>query len=194
MTIQDVKDRGDLIVIHIPDTKTYKPRTACITEQSWLNLVRKYQSLRPPGTVGIHTFGSIPSKIATFLKLENLGSYTGHCFRRSSATLLAGRGANITTIKQHGGWKSTAGAEGYIEDSLKARVAIANQLVGQTSSATQSTRMDPVSTDNEDEGVDSTLIVTPITSSRRCASNTHIQNVQLSYLFSSIASIFIYVN
>jgi len=67
--------------------------------------------------VGIHSFGSMPSKIAIFLKLENPTQYTGHCFRRSSATVLAGHGADITTLKRHGGWKSTTVAEGYIEHS-----------------------------------------------------------------------------
>jgi hypothetical protein len=32
-------------------------------------------------------------------------------------------------------WKSTAVAEGYIEDSLKAKIALANQLVGRNTSS-----------------------------------------------------------
>ncbi|CAH1382773.1 unnamed protein product, partial [Tenebrio molitor] len=62
---------------------------------------KKNKCTRQP--VGIHSFGDMPSKIATFLKLENPKQYTGHCFRRSSATVLAGHGADITTIKRHGG-------------------------------------------------------------------------------------------
>jgi hypothetical protein len=85
--------------------------------------------------VGIHSFGKMPSKIAAYLKLPNAIQYTGHCFRRSRATLLAGQGADITTIKRHGNWKSTAVAEGYIEDSLKAKIALANQLVGRNTSS-----------------------------------------------------------
>jgi integrase len=138
MTVHDVKNRGDVIIILIPNTKTKHPRSSCVTEPLWLNIIRKYVSLRPSGMpldrfflcykkknkcirqpVGIHSFGDMPSKIATFLKLENPKQYTGHCFRRSSATVLAGHGADITTIKRHGGWRSTAVAETYIEDSLK---------------------------------------------------------------------------
>jgi integrase len=148
MKVQDVQDRGDVLVISIPDTKTNKPRTSCITEPLWVDIVKMYKSKRPPGQeiirfflfysnnkctkqpVGIHSFGSMPVKIATFLNLENPAQYTGHCFRRSSATVLAGHGADITTLKRHGGWKSTTVAEGYIEDSLKSKIAIANQLVG----------------------------------------------------------------
>jgi hypothetical protein len=57
--------------------------------------------------VGIHTFAAMPCQIVTFLKLQNPSQYTGHCFRRSSATVLAGHGADITTLKRHDGWKST---------------------------------------------------------------------------------------
>lgn len=155
MKVADVQDRGDIIIIYIPDTKTNKPRTSCITEPLWIQLIRRYASLRPAGIessrfflyyakskcskqpVGINTFGKMPSKIAGFLKLDDPMTYTGHCFRRSSATILAGHGADITTLKRHGGWKSTAVAEGYIEDSLKSKIAIANQLVGQITSTSQ---------------------------------------------------------
>ena len=60
----------------------------------------------------------MPKTIAVWLGLENPELYTGHTFRRSSATLLANSGANITTLKRHGGWKSEQVAEGYIEDSI----------------------------------------------------------------------------
>lgn len=42
----------------------------------------------------------------------------GHSFRRTSASLLANAGADILTLKRHGGWKSNQIAESYIEDSL----------------------------------------------------------------------------
>ncbi|KAJ8968746.1 hypothetical protein NQ317_004450 [Molorchus minor] len=48
-------------------------------------------------------------------KLPNPEIYTGHSFRRSSATLLANSGEGLTDIKRLGGWKSTTVAEGYIE-------------------------------------------------------------------------------
>lgn len=61
----------------------------------------------------------MPCKIANYLKLPNATTYTGHSFRRTSATLLADSGANMTTIKRHGGWKSSTVAEGYIADSIE---------------------------------------------------------------------------
>jgi hypothetical protein len=153
LKVDEVKVRDDVIVISILETKTKRPRTNCITEPLWIGLIKKYISLRPPNLelrrfflyyannkctrqpVGIHSFGKMPSKIAAYLKLPNAIQYTGHCFRRSRATLLAGQGADITTIKRHGNWKSTAVAEGYIEDSLKAKIALANQLVGRNTSS-----------------------------------------------------------
>ncbi|XP_043464214.1 uncharacterized protein LOC122499774 [Leptopilina heterotoma] len=57
-------------------------------------------------------------QIATFLQLPNVHLYTGHCFRRTSATLLAASGASATDLQQHGGCKSIQVATGYIEDSI----------------------------------------------------------------------------
>ena len=79
--------------------------------------------------VGKNTFGNIPFKIATYLKLPNPKDYTGHCFRRSSATLLADAGEDILNIKRHAGWKSTTVAEGYIEDSVVNKIKIAEKIV-----------------------------------------------------------------
>jgi Phage integrase family. len=78
--------------------------------------------------VGINKLGNMPRKIATFLKLPNAAHYTGHCFRRTSATILVDSGADITTLKRHGGWKSTSVAEGYIDNSLKHKMDVANKI------------------------------------------------------------------
>ncbi|KAJ8911019.1 hypothetical protein NQ315_016588 [Exocentrus adspersus] len=86
--------------------------------------------------VGKNTMGKIPSVVASYLKLPDAACYTGHCLRRSSATLLADAGVDITTIKRHAGWKSTTVAEGYVENSIENKTKIANQvLVGTTTSA-----------------------------------------------------------
>jgi hypothetical protein len=78
--------------------------------------------------VGINNIGSIPSKIATFLNLPNPSQYTGHCFRRSSATLLANRGGDLLNLKRHGGWKSGTVAESYVADSLKRKIDVAHMM------------------------------------------------------------------
>lgn len=77
---------------------------------------------------GHNAIGGFPKKIAAFLKLENAHGFTGHCFRRTSATLLANTGGDILQLKKLGGWKSSAVAEGYVENSLHGQVKIANML------------------------------------------------------------------
>ncbi|KAJ8968455.1 hypothetical protein NQ317_016290 [Molorchus minor] len=80
--------------------------------------------------------GKIPNVVASYLKLPDVACYTGHCLRRSSATLLADAGVDITTIKRHAGWKSTTVTEGYVENSIENKTKIANQvLVGTTTRA-----------------------------------------------------------
>lgn len=54
--------------------------------------------------------------------------YTGHCFRRSFATIVDDSGADITTLKRHGGWKSNQVAEGYIEDSIENKRKVGNLI------------------------------------------------------------------
>ncbi|KAJ8910471.1 hypothetical protein NQ315_015606 [Exocentrus adspersus] len=78
--------------------------------------------------VGINTISKTFSKVASFLWLPDPESFTGHGMRRSSATLLANAGGDITTVKRHGGWKSTTVAENYIEESLSSKMAIAEKI------------------------------------------------------------------
>lgn len=134
--VGDIEKQGDLLVVQIPETKTNKSRffTVCGT---FTEIVQKYIGLRPKHAVtnrfflnyqkgkctiqviGENKFAKMPKEIATFLKLPDAELYTGHSFRRSSATLLADSGAPITAVKRLGGWKSTAVAEGYIEESVQ---------------------------------------------------------------------------
>jgi integrase len=139
LTTKEIEDLGSAILIRLTETKTKVSRRFTIiqNEQNFLGLFRKYFVLRPPHTkhnrffifykngkcstqpVGRNTFGNIPSKVATYLNLPDPKSYTGHCLRRSSATLLADSGGHITDLKRHGGWRSGTIAEGYIEDNIQ---------------------------------------------------------------------------
>lgn len=145
MTVHDIEDLESKLLISIPDSKTNKPRSFVIN-QIYLNVYRKYVSLRPENmnsdrfffkyqsgkgcrqVVGIHQFRKMPKIVATYLNLVNPTEYTGHCFRRSSATILVDSGADITSLKRHGGWKSSNVAEGYIEESLNNKVEVANKI------------------------------------------------------------------
>lgn len=144
MALNDVEIKPDMVVISVPKTKTKIPRLFMITEESWIMLIRKYVDLRPPhmshdrffltyrggrcikSPIGINKIGEVPKIIAKFLNLANPEKYTGHCFRRSSASHLANKGEDLLTIKKFAGWKSSAVAEGYVDASFKKKVEVAN--------------------------------------------------------------------
>lgn len=112
-----------------------------------MDIYRKYIKLRPTNAVSTHLFlnyrngkcfqqvvgkgaiGKWPSKIATYLKLEEPNDYTGHAFRRTSATFLVNKGVDVLGLKRHGGWRSSTVAEGYVEDSLQNKIEFADKIV-----------------------------------------------------------------
>ncbi|XP_051164650.1 uncharacterized protein LOC127283675 [Leptopilina boulardi] len=120
LIVDDVKDIGSSFLIKIPDTKTHRPRSFVIESEDY-QLVKKYMDLRPKDVktsrfflnyqkgrctqqvIGKNKIGHMPQKIARYLGLEEPESYTGHSFRRSSTTMLAERGADMLSIKNHGG-------------------------------------------------------------------------------------------
>jgi len=150
LTVDDIEDTGNILVVTLHDTKTKKKRIFTVTSKfddiNAIALYRKYLNLRPKHvdhrrffvfykngkcsvqSVGIHSFASIPRKIAEYLKLSNASSYTGHCLRRTSATLLADSGADIQMLKRHGGWRSTNVAEGYVEESIANKIKTSNRI------------------------------------------------------------------
>lgn len=56
--------------------------------------------------IGKNTFGKLSQKIAYYLNLPDASLYTGHSFRRTSASFLADSGANVDVLKRHGGLKA----------------------------------------------------------------------------------------
>lgn len=147
ITINDIQKHSDnLLLIVLTDTKTKIDRTFVI-RQEYVKIVEKYQALRPTNTktdrfflqyhggkctrqpIGINKIGAMPKEIASFLNLSNPEKYTGHCFRRSSATLLANSGADLIELKRHGGWRSSTVAESYIEDSIENKSKRCSRIV-----------------------------------------------------------------
>ncbi|KAJ8918335.1 hypothetical protein NQ315_008028 [Exocentrus adspersus] len=110
LDISDVQDKGSYLYVLIPDTKTNISRSFTVMEEAFsvnaVEMCRKYIGLRPKAAE----------------------SFTGHGMRRSSATLLANAGGDITTVKRHGGWKSTMVVENYIEQSLSSKMTIAEKI------------------------------------------------------------------
>lgn len=133
--IGHVKEEGTVFVVDIPETKTDITRKFTV-EQEYGEYLKKYRRLRPEKTtttrffinyqkgkcvnqsIGKNKFLDTPKVVATFLNLSDPGDYTGHSFRRTSATLLADAGADIVMLKRHGGWKSTTVVKGYVQDSI----------------------------------------------------------------------------
>lgn len=161
VTIDNIQDKNDVLLVKIPITKTYKPRSFVITDEFY-TIYKKYMALRPANIetsrfflnyqngkctqqpIEINKFGKMPSTIASYLGLSDPSSYTGHTFRRTSATILADSGANIITLKQHGGWKSSTVAEGYIDDSFnnkKISHQIINSIIDTQSTSTSQTHL-----------------------------------------------------
>lgn len=81
---------------------------------------------------GHNSIAQFPKKIASYLNLANTETYTGHCFRRTAATLLANTGADVLQLKRLGGWKSSTVAESYVDNSVVGQVKIANILTSNT--------------------------------------------------------------
>ncbi|KAJ8918303.1 hypothetical protein NQ315_014173 [Exocentrus adspersus] len=140
LDIRDVQDKGSYLYVLIPDTKTNISRSFTVMEEAFsvnaVEMCRKYISLRPKAAdgkyttqhAGINTISKTFSKVASFLGLPDPESFTGHGMRRSSVTLLANAGGDITTVKRHGGWKSTTVAKNYIEESLSSKMAIDEKI------------------------------------------------------------------
>ncbi|KAL7306609.1 hypothetical protein TKK_0001293 [Trichogramma kaykai] len=84
-----------------------------------------------------NTLSGIPKIIAQQLNLPDPDSYTGHCFRRSSATILSNTGANLNMVKKHGGWSSDTVAQGYLAFSIAERTEIFNKMTGPSSTQIQ---------------------------------------------------------
>ena len=78
--------------------------------------------------MGRNVFAKIPSEIAKFLILPNSERHTGHSFRRTSTTVLAGSGGDVLALKRHGGWKSSVIAESYVAESLSNKLQVANKI------------------------------------------------------------------
>ncbi|KAF5298757.1 hypothetical protein FQR65_LT09626 [Abscondita terminalis] len=119
LSVDNINDLGSSLRIRFPHAQKKVSRTFVITSREGeidvLDLYRKYARLRPNKTnhrrffifykdgkctvqpVGKNTMGKVPNVIAKWLKLPNPERYTAHCFRRSSATVLADADIDIST-------------------------------------------------------------------------------------------------
>lgn len=103
-------------------------RPAKTTHHRFLsNYVKGKCTVQP---VGVHKVARVPPIVTCFLKLKNSSLYSGHCFRRTSASILANAGASLEDVKRHGGWRLSSVAEGYIDESENSKTIIATKILG----------------------------------------------------------------
>jgi len=150
MKFSDISILENKISVVIPDSKTRIQRAFVITDVEWIDIIKQYINLRNGiesdrlflqirhGKITKQPFGhnslaQFPKKIANYLELNDSATFTGHCFRRTAATLLSNSGADILQLKRLGGWKSNAVAEGYVETSISGQTKIASMLSSSTS-------------------------------------------------------------
>lgn len=162
LTIENVTDLNSAFLVKLTNTKNKIPRSFTVTD-SFYDICKKYIACRPGDVknngrfflnyksgkctkqpVGINKIGGMAKQIATFLKLKNPEQYTGHCFRRSSATLLVNTGADLLTLKRHGGWHSSTVAEGYIDESIQEKLKTSNKIVNSLNSVDSEVHVDVV--------------------------------------------------
>jgi integrase len=80
--------------------------------------------------MGINRLYKIPGEVAAQLKLEDPTKYTGHSFRRSSATQMANTGATSTDLRRFYHWKNDSTANQYIDKSATHGERIGNMIAG----------------------------------------------------------------
>lgn len=201
MTTEDIQVNVSVIIVTITDSKSNKGRMFTITNDNnsrpnvdYLAICKKYLNLRPKNptsnrlflkydkgvctnmVVGMNTIAKIPKDVANYLGLPEPEEYTGHCFRRTSATLLVSGGGDITQLKRHGGWKSSAVAEGYIDDNLQNKNATAHKILGNqnpTTITSESEKVDLTLKSDEIKSIGSGLI---IQNCKKCTFNININN------------------
>lgn len=157
-------------MVKVSKTKTKIDRSFIVTG-NYYAVCKKYIDLRPTPCqnpafflnyrsgkcvdqrTGINKFGALGKTIASFLNLPNPALYTGHCFRRTSATLLIDSGGDLTALKRHGGWKSSTVAESYIDESLMNKIQVSNTILNSIENKTNEVNIN---------------IPTPSTSSTAC--------------------------
>jgi len=104
--------------------KAYITAQSDTTGRFW----RHYQHGRWTSPMGHNTLAETATRIAIALKLPEPKRYTGHCFRRTSATALANAGVTLMELKRAGGWNSDTVCQRYVADSVAEQQKTAEML------------------------------------------------------------------
>jgi integrase len=118
-------------------------------------LFRAYNAKRDKfqkSVVGKNTIADYPKRIAKSLQLPNAEGFTGHAFRRTSATILADAGTTTKNLMRHGRWKSSSVAGRYVAVSKKQKTDTAIMI-----SSGETTKIDTTSTSRTGSKTSSTI-------------------------------------
>jgi integrase len=80
--------------------------------------------------IGKNTLAQIGKNTAQFLGLQDPDKYTGHCFRRSTATQAANGGASCKQLQHHMGWRNPNTALEYLANSEPQQLVMAKLITG----------------------------------------------------------------
>lgn len=89
--------------------------------------------------MGINYLYAIPKTIAETLSLPNPEKFTGHSFRRSSATHLADAGASSVDLRRQFNWKDDQTANRYIINSKSRNTHVAKMIQQNVSTSVEAT-------------------------------------------------------
>ena len=131
----DVLKEADLYIGHL--FKSYRIRKS---DRSG------YYTAQP---MGVHMLAKTGVQVAEFLGLENPQSFTGHSFRRSSATNMAEAGASSTDMKTHVNWKNEGTALKYINNSTAHKIRIGQMMEPSKSTSSSSVTTSCIHTDSK---------------------------------------------
>ena len=92
--------------------------------------VNKKPSVFVKTPIGVNYLYDIGKDMAKFLQLAEPNTYTGHCFRRSSATELANNGATVMEMKQKFHWQNDKMPLVYVANSNANQTKMAQLLSG----------------------------------------------------------------
>ena len=98
-------------------------------------------------------------RIATRLGLQNPELYTGHCWRRTGATILAEAGATEQMIMAYGSWSTPKVARMYIAQSQRQKRNIASAIARGTLAVAQAQEMDAIEHQGKKQKVAHTVSV-----------------------------------
>ena len=145
LSFEQIKFEGEICFVTVNRKKhggPVKGSRFAITDPIGVDIVHRYFEFSPEserkgrllryfvankGTqrpIGKNKLGKYPQEVAKFLALDPAG-FSGHCWRRTGATILAEADVSVIQLKHAGGWRSDQVCQDYVEESKNEKIKIA---------------------------------------------------------------------